>query len=413
MKFSIVVPIYNVESYLSECLDSILNQTFQNYEIICINDASTDKSYEILLKYAEKNKQIKVINNSSNKGLSYSRNCGIKEAVGEYILFVDSDDMLCRDSLDVLDSIIKKEEVEMVCYEYLVKLEGKVAKEKNITSHGYEALDGKVKAGQEFFIEMAKNKYFVVSAWQYLISREFLLNNNLWFYEGIVHEDILFMFQCVLKATKIRYINEKIYTYRGRDNSITSTINEYRLDSLIIVLGKIWMLWHTCQLIEGMDNAIRQYIDIWIPAINKMYALFPEHKKMQIGSSADQFLFDMLKGDIKSQYRYVLLDDIEIEYIKKFDNVLIYGAGSVATELIVYLRKCDINIKAVVVSDKSLNLSKIEGITIFQIEELLNIREKALVIIGVLKRKQEAIWDKLKELGFRNVMAIDTDRIIR
>ena len=94
MKFSIIVPVYNVEQYLAECLDSLLSQTYEDYEIICINDASTDKSYDILLEYSDNNKCIKVLNNDSNQGQSYSRNRGIKEAVGEYVLFVDSDDML-------------------------------------------------------------------------------------------------------------------------------------------------------------------------------------------------------------------------------------------------------------------------------------------------------------------------------
>ena len=96
--FSIIVPIYNVEKYLTECLQSVLKQSYQYYEIICINDASTDNSYDILLKYAKNNKKIIVINNKKNRGLSYCRNQGIEKAKGDYILFVDSDDYISSES---------------------------------------------------------------------------------------------------------------------------------------------------------------------------------------------------------------------------------------------------------------------------------------------------------------------------
>ena len=147
MKFSIIVPVYNVEQYLAECLDSLLSQTYEDYEIICINDASTDKSYDILLEYSDNNKCIKVLNNDSNQGQSYSRNRGIKEAVGEYVLFVDSDDMLCPDALSILNETIEENEVEMVCYRYLVKLEGKVAKEKNTVAYEEIVFDDDIKTG--------------------------------------------------------------------------------------------------------------------------------------------------------------------------------------------------------------------------------------------------------------------------
>lgn len=411
MKFSIIVPVYNVEQYLAECLDSLLSQTYEDYEIICINDASTDKSYDILLEYSDNNKCIKVLNNDSNQGQSYSRNRGIKEAVGEYVLFVDSDDMLCPDALSILNETIEENEVEMVCYRYLVKLEGKVAKEKNTVAYEEIVFDDDIKTGQRWFMEMAERSLFFVAPWTYLSKREFLLNNSLLFYEGIIHEDVLYMFQCILVVSKIKYIHKFIYINRARDNSTTSTMNEFRLDSLIIALGKILTLWHNCTLEEGMDDAIKQYMEGWMPAIYKMCVLFPKHNKMAIGTSADQFLYDLCRKACKQQHRYVQLQDSEIKHINKYDKIIVYGAGNVAAELILYLETYHIHIEAVAVSDKSINLPEIYGIPIFQAEELVGMRENALVIIGIVKRNQKNVIDKLHDLGFKNIMAIDTDRI--
>ena len=93
---SIIVPVYNVEAYLPQCLDSLINQTYQDLEIICVNDGSTDGSLEILQKYQSKDKRIKVVS-QKNQGLSGARNTGISQATGEWIMFVDSDDYLLKD----------------------------------------------------------------------------------------------------------------------------------------------------------------------------------------------------------------------------------------------------------------------------------------------------------------------------
>ena len=91
-KISVIIPVYNVEKYLSECLDSIVNQTFKDIEVICVNDCSTDNSLSILKEYASKDKRIKIISISSNRGCGYARKIALREASGEYILLCDSDD---------------------------------------------------------------------------------------------------------------------------------------------------------------------------------------------------------------------------------------------------------------------------------------------------------------------------------
>lgn len=413
MKFSIIVPVYNVESYLAECLDSILNQSCQDYEIICVNDASTDDSYDILLTYAEKNSQIKVINNRCNKGLSFNRNLGICEAKGEYILFVDSDDMLIPEALEILAKALK-DDVEMVSFRYFIKNEGKLALEQDVVQDDKLAFCESMQTGQKWFIERAQEERIWITAWTQVYKREFLLCHNLKFYEGLLHEDLLYIFQCALKAQRVVYIPQFIYIYRRRDRSITSTVNELRLDSYLVVLGEILAEWrlNQKQLEKGMNDAITGYIDSrLIPAIKKLNALFPEHNQLEIGCCADQFLFDLYKGTKQHQYRYVRLEDSEISYIKKYNEIVVFGAGIVAAELIMCLRGYEINIKMVAVSDKSLNMSQIEKIDICQIEDLLGMRETALIIVAVFSRNQKTVLRKLKSLGFQNVMCIDTDKI--
>lgn len=409
MRFSIIVPVYNVESYLAECLDSIVNQTYQDYEIICINDASTDSSYEKMLFYAERYPQIKTVNNECNRGLSFCRNVGMDLAKGEYILFVDSDDMLYPDALSILDRAVAQNSVEMVCFGFTLQNESRGAKERG--SEGLKAdWHQGIQTGQKWFMEMSQKDAFCWCACTRLCKRDFLTEQKLKFYEGIVHEDVLHTFQCALKASTVICIKENIYIYRKREGSITSSMSERRLDSLIIVLGEILAYWITSDLEPEVDRAIERCIySYFFPLIHKMMALFPEHKQMGIGTIADQFLLDLVKNSSKQRFHYVHLSVEELKQIKEYDHVIVYGAGTVATELLTYLMNYQIGIKAVAVSDKSINPPKILNINVYQIEELINLKESVLVMIGVVNRCRLPILEKLESLGFKNIMCIDTD----
>ena len=115
-KVSVIIPVYNVQDYLAECLESILNQTYTYFEILCIDDCSTDGSSAILREYARKDSRIKVWTNEKNSGQAYARNVGLSNAVGEYVLFVDADDMICQDLLEKCMEVSCNS--DMVCFDY-------------------------------------------------------------------------------------------------------------------------------------------------------------------------------------------------------------------------------------------------------------------------------------------------------
>ena len=126
MKISVIIPLYNVEDYLNECMDSVLKQTYENLEIICINNNSTDNSLNILESYAQKDNRIKVINNQKNYGIGYSRNIGLKNATGDYIFFMDADDIILENTLEKLlkNAILNNSDVvlyETIQYNHLTE----------------------------------------------------------------------------------------------------------------------------------------------------------------------------------------------------------------------------------------------------------------------------------------------------
>ena len=179
---SIIVPVYNVASYLEDCLESVLQQNFQNCEIICINDASTDNSDLILQRYALKYTQIKVVTHTQNQGLSAARNTGLKYAKGKYVWFVDSDDMIMPNALKELYYIIEKENIDIVYFD-MIRIKEDDYKRKVVVSETYHEYDD-VCSGREMFCKFVEKSQMKFEVCRQLVRREFLKEHNIKFYKG-------------------------------------------------------------------------------------------------------------------------------------------------------------------------------------------------------------------------------------
>lgn len=227
MKFSVIIPVYNVEAYLIECLNSVLDQTFEDWEAICVNDGSTDNSAAILEEYGQKDSRFKIVN-QPNGGLSTARNTGLKAAAGEYVLFLDSDDWLEGNALERVSESLAKE--DMLCFS------GRRFFEKEGRYHEADQLQPRSYAtGMDYYNEnaLAARDFAFVCVVLRAYKREFLLSHDLWFKEGIFHEDNLFTPFACYYAEKLKVINDCLYDYRVRANSITTTGNVKRLRDLL------------------------------------------------------------------------------------------------------------------------------------------------------------------------------------
>ena len=224
---SVVIPVYNVEKYIDECLESVLNQTYYNLEIILVDDGSTDKSGKICDKYQKKDSRIKVIH-KKNGGLSDARNVGIKNSTGKYITFIDSDDTIAIDFISYLYNLIIKYNVDMsICAYSVVTKDGKHLN----TGIGYvESKINKIDALDRMLCENGFN----VSTWakMYLTS----LFDDVEFPLKKLCEDNGTTYKLIDKCDFIAYGNESKYLYYKRDNSImTSNFNLRKLDLLELV----------------------------------------------------------------------------------------------------------------------------------------------------------------------------------
>lgn len=218
---SVIIPVYNVEEYLRDCIDSVLAQTYENYEIILVNDGSTDNSGKICDEYAEKNDKITVIH-KKNSGPSETRNVGVAAAKGEYIYFLDSDDYIVSNAFEKLVAVATGEKAEMVFFDavsfadesdnFKVK-QGYLRKQVYDTDAGYKVLS-----------ELNKNKEFHCSIPLLFINRKFLVNqkfviNN----EIFCSEDMLFTYQLFCVAQRVAQCTETLYYRRYRKSSIVTS----------------------------------------------------------------------------------------------------------------------------------------------------------------------------------------------
>jgi len=227
-KLSIIIPAYNVETFISNCLDSIFSQKEADVEVLCIDDGSTDGTPRLLQDYAAEHHNLRVLT-QPNQGMSTARNWGLKEAKGEYVMFVDSDDWLCEGSLAKLSASLKGEDV--ICFNAKKYLEKTSEYKDNKLPNVNDFLKG-----WDYFnkARLIPSAIHFVCIWQRAYRRAFLEANNLCFAEGIRRaEDDLFTTMVMYHAQTLKVINECVYVYRVRDNSITTTVDINRwYDSL-------------------------------------------------------------------------------------------------------------------------------------------------------------------------------------
>lgn len=223
MRFSVIVPIYNTEKYLDKCIQSVLCQTLSDYELLLIDDCSTDSSLTIACKY-QSSDHVAILRNSSNSGLSKTRNIGIEYASGDYIVFLDSDDYIDQNALFDLNKLICENNFPDIIYNGFVEERGRNKEKK----YGYVSKANKIYTGHDFLKSELEKRTLYAAACFGIYKRKLIIDNKLFFKPGIYHEDELWTPQVVDKAMAIYVSDLAYYHYIRRDNSITKVKDKTR-----------------------------------------------------------------------------------------------------------------------------------------------------------------------------------------
>ena len=258
---SVILPVYNVEKYLHVCLNSVLNQTFQDFEIICIDDASTDSSLEILEYFAKKDSRIKIIKQDFNQGPGHSRNCGLNVAKGKYIFFLDGDDWIDFNTFEVLTKKADDNNLDLLFFNEInfheetrdfsidVNLnEDSIINFENIVFNHFD-LD------KENFFKLSNN------VWNKLYLKSFLDSNNIRFSnENLAYEDIPFFYNAITAADRILLIKDKLYNFRKNKFSFRKSNDERIFDIFNIYRYVLDVFFENKHLYQYYKRVLLKYI---------------------------------------------------------------------------------------------------------------------------------------------------------
>ena len=243
-KVSVIIPVYNVEKYVGECLDSVINQTYKNLEIICVDDCGSDNSAKIVEEYAQKDGRVKVIHHDQNGGAGTARNTGLQNSSGEYIFFLDSDDYLSLDIIELLVKRQRKTNADVVVSSFRNFMNEKILNEKIPKVEAELKARNCVKSLQQKKLQINFDNFLdnldsvFCAVWGKLYKKDFLIKNNIWHInQNIFAEDAGFWLKALSNFPLIFCMNNIGVNYRMNLNSITNNIShrKFRADTRIML----------------------------------------------------------------------------------------------------------------------------------------------------------------------------------
>lgn len=408
---SIIIPVYNVQDYLADCLNSVINQDFPLMEIICIDDCSSDNSLNILKKYAQNDGRIKVIKLNENSGLANTRNVGVDYALGKYICYLDSDDMLANECLKLLIPYLD-DNLEMITYN-IAKIKFDIP-QKDINDDKYrlkyDYSQFGVKPGRKFFAKMMSNKEFYSNVYFALYNRSWLINKQIKFKKGIIYEDGSYTLACYLQCEKMQHVNVEVYVRRYRANSIM-TSNKFTFAHMRGLLYRYEEAIRLYYQLDTLNQNERKYLLHFIT--NTMEII---RKHIMRLSPTETLQFQTLEGMSKLlsieinnsiNYAQLCIDGLRLR-IMEAEHVYLYGSGQIGLLTISYLHFIGLSEKVLGFIETNRNSqNKQKNIPIFCIKEVIP-NEKTLLILSSSPQYHTDMLKNAKQQGFKNIIPVDS-----
>lgn len=411
---SVIIPVYNVEKYLAECLDSVLSQDMYNVEIICVNDGSEDGSRDILENYAERDSRIMIID-QKNQGLSCARNAGINRAQGEYLLFLDSDDCLSEQALDRLYHTAQAEKLEILAFDAECFYETEELHDREYKDDYYRRKKdySKIQTGEALFCELMENDDFCDAACLLFIKNSWLKEEKICFMPGILHEDCLFSFQCYMNAKRISHRKWGFLRYRVREGSImTSKLSFANLRGRLVCYREILKFLLYGGLSKKTEIAVVQFLRFIMYNIIYTDLALEEKQEEEAGKLAETERLLLENMRIGRSGRYSMDSDIYLvgfqALVQSYRRILLYGAGKIGRLVWDYLKRLDMSdrVTGFAVSDVVDSQEEIEGKRIRQIFRYVA-DESTLVLITARYDYQPSMIKNAEKVGFQRIKVID------
>ena len=344
VKVSVIIPVYNVEKYLGECLESIIDQSLEDIEIVCVNDGSTDNSLSILESYAELDNRIKIIS-QENHGLAAARNTGLKNINGDYVYFIDSDDFLELSALEELYNLAEEKSLDFVMFK-LINFDDEINEYYTIPDYEMSEISNLI--GENVFnFEDLEDLIFkiAVSSVNKLYNMDFINKTGASFPEGLIFEDNVFFWEILFDAKRIGFVDKHFYNRRRRANSITGAANLNFVDTLKIHN----LIFEIFKKHNQFDKYKEQLFNQKVRSANNRFR--------QVNKNDKHLFFVEMKNDFEQMVEDYGYEDILLTLKKNnkyiFQNV-IKSRGSEEYLLLMKKDKLEKNIKSINNKNKKL-----------------------------------------------------------
>ena len=411
---SVLIPAYNVEPYIEDCINSVLGQTLQDFEIVCIDDASTDGTLQILKRFEASDSRIKVYTHEVNKGQASGRNDALDRASGRYVYMLDADDLIVQGALGRLLSLCLREEPDVLGFENRQFSDDPAfARDAEAPLFTYRGAEGTY-SGRDAFILCAGGDMLSPSVPTFLLRRAYIEETGLRFTEGILHEDIGFIFEMLTRARRVTLLHEACFLRRFRSGStVTSGFSVRNAEGYLKSWQKVRELRPLLRELYGDDpvfqGALRKWSRDVLGRIRTLYGTAEEELYRQNGGTVDEataLLFDMLRETTTGRARAA--DILGTDFCGKLEEagaVYICGTGQYACRLTDALSALDVEIRGVIALEEDLRGRRtFRGFRLFLPEA---VPDRSLpCVIALSHYNEDRYREALTRCGFETILSV-------
>lgn len=416
LKISVIIPAYNLEKYIRECVESVQRQGMEDIEIICIDDASIDATRSIIMSMAEDDDRIKIINNEKNMGAAYSRNAGVKKAAGKYIYFLDGDDLIKEGMFERLFYLSEEYNLDILSFS------GEAFVDPGLQDDNQEAYkkyrtDAYIRTGmydglydgKDLFMAYMANDDITGNMVLQFIKRSFFIDNDLYMDEDIRYADDS-PFGLYMCAKRAMCISDVYYRRRYREESaITSIPTLTKAESSMLSIIRDLRIWEDSKTNSYQNEQIVKFFWRMHQGLLNIYNSLDTSEKTQGLSVLDKhpmaryvFRYFFEKNSV-----FPGLTDIVLEDCKKSEKLILFGAGKVAKAVSEMLKNREITDYRVVVSKKQSMEQRFCNRVVYEVNEVRDELSESMVIVAVGRTYKDEIVGLLKDNGCKSILTLE------
>ena len=410
-KVSVIIPVYNTEKYLPACLDSVLNQTRQDFEIIAVDDCSPDRCGAILDEYAARDKRIKVVHLPENRRQGHARNCGLEVATGEYLYFFDSDDLIEPETFEELTRLADRDALDAIFFDKKALFDDDEL--RNVYMPPFCARKAQyrdaVVTGDELMTEFFRAHEWTCYPQQIFWRRKFIQDAEIRYLEGSEHEDEFFAYAGVLLAQRVRYIRKDYITLRIRPNSVMTSPKSARN-----LHGYLMNFYHMTEFCE--KHGIKTYasetnLTVMMDCAINIYERLKDSCDLSepFQKELDKTVYRYFMSYIRLEYGetgFYAMDADVLKEVRKYKSAYVYGVGDIPRRVCRQLERHGVVVAGFLTPDPERAPAVFLGRTVQDVNKA-DVPDDAIVVTTESSPWEELNWDDAREiLTKRNIHCI-------